>query len=96
MVSQTQPDIPATGNDLFDVKNQYLSNAHQSLVQYILQVAGPIVFKVDSQFQVGAGRMEDLIYSLNYSLRLLESGKIVAWYSPKRKEGMIELRVFEF
>lgn len=66
----------------------------------ILQVAGPIVYKVDSQFQVGAGkfgaRMEDLIYSLNYSLRLLESGKIVAWYSPKRKEGMIELRVFEF
>lgn len=60
------------------------------------QVAGPIVFKVDSQFQVGAARMEDVIYSLNYSLRLLESGKIVAWYSPKRKEGMIELRVFEF
>ncbi|ESQ39097.1 hypothetical protein EUTSA_v10001437mg [Eutrema salsugineum] len=64
------------------------------------QVAGPIVAKLDSQFQVGAGkfgaRMEDLIYSLNYSLRLLESGKIVAWYSPKRKEGMIELRVFEF
>ncbi|KFK37268.1 hypothetical protein AALP_AA4G235300 [Arabis alpina] len=64
------------------------------------QVAGPIVFKVDSQFQIGAvksgAQMEDLIYSLNYSLRLLESGKVVAWYSPKRKEGMIELRVFEF
>ncbi|KAG5404702.1 hypothetical protein IGI04_010821 [Brassica rapa subsp. trilocularis] len=64
------------------------------------QVAGPIVFKVDSQFQVGEGKfgaqMEDLIYSLNYSLRLLESGKVVAWYSPKRKEGMVELRVFEF
>uniref|UniRef100_A0A1J3IPQ7 Protein TRIGALACTOSYLDIACYLGLYCEROL 4, chloroplastic n=1 Tax=Noccaea caerulescens TaxID=107243 RepID=A0A1J3IPQ7_NOCCA len=64
------------------------------------QVAGPIVFKLDSQIQAGAGKfgaqMEDLIYSLNYSLRLLESGKVVAWYSPKRKEGMIELRVFEF
>ncbi|KAJ4892321.1 hypothetical protein Rs2_32069 [Raphanus sativus] len=64
------------------------------------QVAGPIVFKVDSQFEVGAGKfgaeMEDLVYSLNYSLRLLESGKVVAWYSPKRKEGMVELRVFEF
>ncbi|RID61281.1 hypothetical protein BRARA_E00447 [Brassica rapa] len=64
------------------------------------QVAGPIVFKVDSQFEIGAGKygaqMEDLIYSLNYSLRLLESGKVVAWYSPKRKEGMVELRVFEF
>ncbi|KAF2566038.1 hypothetical protein F2Q68_00023933 [Brassica cretica] len=64
------------------------------------QQVGPIVFKVDSQFQVGAGKygaqMEDLIYSLNYSLRLLESGKVVAWYSPNRKEGMVELRVFEF
>ncbi|KAH0889989.1 hypothetical protein HID58_052418 [Brassica napus] len=64
------------------------------------QVAGPIVFKVDSRFQVGEGKfgaqMEDLIYSLNYSLRLLESGKVVAWYSPMRKEGMVELRVFEF
>ncbi|CAH8375131.1 unnamed protein product [Eruca vesicaria subsp. sativa] len=64
------------------------------------QIAGPIVFKVDSQFQVGAGKygaqMEDLIYSLNYSLRLLESGKVVAWYSPKRKEGMVELQVYEF
>ncbi|KAG2332121.1 hypothetical protein Bca52824_003301 [Brassica carinata] len=63
-------------------------------------VAGPIVFKVDSRFQVSGGKygaqMEDLIYSLNYSLRLLESGKVVAGYSPKRKEGMVELRVFEF
>lgn len=67
---------------------------------FMQQVAGPIVFRVDSQFQIGAGkygaRTEDLIFSLNYSLRLLESGKVVAWYSPKRKEGMIEGRVFEF
>ncbi|XP_010544552.1 PREDICTED: protein TRIGALACTOSYLDIACYLGLYCEROL 4, chloroplastic [Tarenaya hassleriana] len=67
---------------------------------FMQQVAGPIVFRVDSQFQVGAGkygaRMEDVMLSLNYSLRLLESGKVVAWYSPKRKEGMIEVRVLEF
>ncbi|GMY22953.1 protein TRIGALACTOSYLDIACYLGLYCEROL 4, chloroplastic [Fagus crenata] len=66
------------------------------------QVAGPIVFRVDSRVLLdsSSGRrgphVEDFIYSLSYSLRLLESGKVVAWYSPKRKEGMIELRLFEF
>lgn len=68
----------------------------------LLQVAGPIVFRVDSKFGLGSSsgkqgpQLEDLIYSLNYALRLLHSGKVVAWYSPKRKEGMIELRLFEF
>ncbi|KAH6755092.1 TRIGALACTOSYLDIACYLGLYCEROL-like protein [Perilla frutescens var. hirtella] len=66
------------------------------------QVAGPIVFRVDSKFSLGSSsnkqglQLEDLIYSLNYSLRLLGSGKVVAWFSPKRKEGMVELRLFEF
>ncbi|CAN4126008.1 unnamed protein product [Withania somnifera] len=66
------------------------------------QVAGPIVFRVDSKFLLNspAGRpglqLEDFVCSLNYSLKLLQSGKVVAWYSPKRKEGMIELRLFEF
>ncbi|KAK3003411.1 hypothetical protein RJ639_020136 [Escallonia herrerae] len=65
-------------------------------------VVGPIVFRVDSRFLLDSSgvrrrpHMEDVIYSLSYSLRLLESGKVVAWYSPKRKEGMIELRLFEF
>lgn len=40
--------------------------------------------------------VEDIIYSLSYSLRILRSGKILAWYSPKRKEAMVELRLFEF
>ncbi|KAK9144820.1 hypothetical protein Sjap_004723 [Stephania japonica] len=66
------------------------------------QVAGPIVLRVDSKFSLGSSsgkhgpHVEDIRYSLNYSLRLLRSGKVVAWYSPKRKEGMIELRLFEF
>ncbi|XP_011093485.1 protein TRIGALACTOSYLDIACYLGLYCEROL 4, chloroplastic isoform X2 [Sesamum indicum] len=69
---------------------------------YQQQVAGPIVFRVDSKFSLdlSPGRhgphLEDLIYSLNYSLRILISGKVVAWYSPRRKEGMVELRLFEF
>lgn len=67
-----------------------------------MQVAGPIVFRVDSKFLLNSpsGRpgvqLEDFLCSLNYSLKLLQSGKVVAWYSPKRKEGMIELRLFEF
>ncbi|KAK4755605.1 hypothetical protein SAY87_009362 [Trapa incisa] len=67
------------------------------------QVAGPIVFRLDSRVSLvpsSSGKrgphLEDLICSLTYSLRLLESGKVVAWYSPRRKEGMIELRLFEF
>ncbi|KAE8038522.1 hypothetical protein FH972_011023 [Carpinus fangiana] len=66
------------------------------------QVYGPIVYRVDSRvlLDYSSGRrgphVEDFICSLSYSLRLLDSGKIVAWYSPKRKEGMIELRLFEF
>ncbi|XP_021756447.1 protein TRIGALACTOSYLDIACYLGLYCEROL 4, chloroplastic-like [Chenopodium quinoa] len=65
------------------------------------QVAGPIVFRADTKCVVDSPwknglQIEDFIYSLSYSLRLLRSGKVVAWYSPKRKEGMIELRVYEF
>lgn len=66
------------------------------------QVVGPVVFRVDSRFSVDSTsgkkgiHVEDFMYSLSYSLRLLHSGKVVAWYSPKRKEGMIELRLFEF
>ncbi|KAF9591324.1 hypothetical protein IFM89_003947 [Coptis chinensis] len=66
------------------------------------QVIGPIVFRIDSKISLGSTperhgpHFEDVMYSLSYSLRLLRSGKVVAWYSPKRKEGMIELRLFEF
>ncbi|KAK1408904.1 hypothetical protein QVD17_41043 [Tagetes erecta] len=62
------------------------------------QIAGPIVFRVNSKvaFDSPSPHIEDIIYSLNYSLRLLGSGKVVAWYSPKRNEGMVEMRVLEF
>ena len=66
-----------------------------------MQVAGPIVFRIDTKCVVDSPwkkglQIEDFMYTLSYSLRLLRSGKVVAWYSPKRKEGMIELRVYEF
>ncbi|KAK0583284.1 hypothetical protein LWI29_035417 [Acer saccharum] len=89
-------------------KSSPVNNAEKSLSSPRLnlifqqQVAGPIVFRVDSKFLLDSSsekqgpHMEDFIYSLSYSLRLLRSGKVVAWYSPKRKEGMIELRLYEF
>ncbi|KAK9076510.1 hypothetical protein SSX86_004844 [Deinandra increscens subsp. villosa] len=62
------------------------------------QIAGPLVFRVNSKvsFDSSSPHIEDIIYSLNYSMRYLGSGKVVAWYSPKRNEGMVEMRVLEF
>ncbi|KAL8129065.1 hypothetical protein V2J09_018220 [Rumex salicifolius] len=65
------------------------------------QIAGPFVLRIDAKYSLhapwnGLVKSEDEMISLNYSLRALESGKVVAWYSPKRKEGMIELRLYEF
>lgn len=66
------------------------------------QVAGPIVFRVDTRVSLGSPsgkhvpHVDDVMYALSYSLRMLKSGKILAWYSPKRKEGMVELRFYEF
>ncbi|KAM7476216.1 hypothetical protein LguiB_023459 [Lonicera macranthoides] len=66
------------------------------------QMVGPYVFRLDSRILLDSSegrpgpRIEDVTYSLTCSLRYLMSGKVVAWYSPKRKEGMVELRLFEF
>ncbi|KAH0462078.1 hypothetical protein IEQ34_009653 [Dendrobium chrysotoxum] len=66
------------------------------------QIAGPILFRVDTRFSFSSPssshlpHVEDVIYGLSYSLRMLQSGKFLAWYSAKRKEGMVELRFFEF
>ncbi|KAJ0111510.1 hypothetical protein Patl1_00042 [Pistacia atlantica] len=78
-------------------KTSSVSNADNSLssprLNFIFQqqVAGPILFRVDSQFSLDstlekhAPHMEDLIYSLSYSLRLLRSGKVVALVLTKKK-----------
>ncbi|WOK94940.1 protein TRIGALACTOSYLDIACYLGLYCEROL 4, chloroplastic [Canna indica] len=66
------------------------------------QVAGPIVFRMDSRVSLGSlsgkpfPHVEDIMFGLSYSFRLLKSGKLLAWFSPKRKEAMVELRLFEF
>lgn len=66
------------------------------------QVAGPIVFRLESKLLLDSAsgkigpHVEDTICSLTYSFLDLESAKAVFWYSPKRKEGMVELRLYEF
>lgn len=65
------------------------------------QIVGPFSFRVDSgvsldlknnEWHVSA---EDPVFAIEYALQVLGSAKAVAWYSPKQKEFMIELRFFE-
>ncbi|KAL5974989.1 hypothetical protein ACLOJK_031665 [Asimina triloba] len=68
------------------------------------QILGGLVFRIDSRIDSSSyspsekliPHADDIVYSLCYAVPRMHSGKIVAWYSPERKEGMIELRVFEF
>ncbi|CAM8990884.1 unnamed protein product [Rhodiola kirilowii] len=64
------------------------------------QVAGPLAFRVDTKFALDSSLRkpspEDLIYSLTYSLKTLEVGQSGSLVFSKKKEGMIELRLFEF
>ncbi|EPS72170.1 hypothetical protein M569_02584 [Genlisea aurea] len=79
-------------------KHSYAPSLPRLNLIFQQQMAGPIVGRVDAMLspERGGPVLEDLILSLCYSLRLLQSGKVVAWYSPKRREGMIELKMFEF
>ncbi|KAK7286944.1 hypothetical protein RJT34_22313 [Clitoria ternatea] len=84
-----------------DVSEQQLASPQLNLI-FQQQVAGPVVFRADSRISLESFTrkhglsIEDFICSLSYSFRSLQSGKVVAWYSPKRKEGMVELRLFEY
>ncbi|XP_061370531.1 protein TRIGALACTOSYLDIACYLGLYCEROL 4, chloroplastic [Gastrolobium bilobum] len=84
-----------------DVTEQASASPRLNLI-FQQQVGGPVVFRADSRILLESFTrkhgvsMEDFICSLSYSFRSLQSGKVVAWYSPKRKEGMVELRLFEF
>lgn len=68
---------------------------------YILQIAGPFSFRVDSGVLVDiedknwSVHIDEPVFALEYALQVLGSAKAVAWYSPKNKEFMIELRFFE-
>ncbi|KAL1339449.1 hypothetical protein AAHE18_U037500 [Arachis hypogaea] len=83
-----------------DVNERAAASPRLNLI-FQQQIAGPFVFRADSRVSLMSmfgkgGPIEDFICSINYSLKSLPSGKIVAWFSPKRKEGMVELRLLEF
>lgn len=61
------------------------------------QVAGPVRARVDSRFAINSHslQMQDLTCGLDYSLESLRAAKLVFWYSPTRKEGMVEMRILE-
>ncbi|KAK3189577.1 hypothetical protein Dsin_029138 [Dipteronia sinensis] len=63
------------------------------------QIAGPFSFRVDSGVELDLKnrdiRANDSVFAIEYALQVLGSAKAVAWYSPKQKEFMIELRFFE-
>ncbi|KAL1211911.1 Protein TRIGALACTOSYLDIACYLGLYCEROL 4 [Cardamine amara subsp. amara] len=65
------------------------------------QIVGPISFKAETGIKIelknGANPMiiDNTVIALEYALEVLFSAKAVAWYSPKQKEFMVELRFFE-
>lgn len=73
-------------------------NATVSIQQ---QIAGPVSFRVDSGVLLDfKGRdcsvhIDEPVFALECALQALGSAKAVAWYSPKHKEFMLELRLFE-
>ena len=66
-----------------------------------MQLVGPFSFRVDSGVELGFKKddsflkVKDPVFALEYALQVLASAKAVAWYSPRQKEFMIELRFFE-
>lgn len=65
------------------------------------QIAGPFSIRVDSGFAVDLKNRDQPIHvdepvlAIEYALQVLGSAKAVAWYSPKHREFMVELRFFE-
>ncbi len=80
--------------------NAFVINSLPVII-YIFQIAGPFLFRVDSGVTVDLKnrdwpiRVEEPVFALEYSLQVLGSAKAVAWYSPKQREFMVELRFYE-
>jgi len=67
-----------------------------------LQIIGPFSFRVDSGVAVNLHpnrewkvNLENPVLAIEYALHVLGSAKAVAWYAPRQKEFMVELRFFE-
>lgn len=64
------------------------------------QIGGPFSLRIDAGVSVdpkkdGYFNVNDHVFAVEYALQVLVSAKAVAWYSPKQREFMIELRFFE-
>ncbi|KAI3423322.1 uncharacterized protein J3R85_011048, partial [Psidium guajava] len=65
------------------------------------QIGGPFSVRVDSRVSVNLKdldrpvRIDDSVFAIEYALQVLGSAKAVAWYAPKHREFMVELRFFE-
>ncbi|KAH6831795.1 hypothetical protein C2S53_008288 [Perilla frutescens var. hirtella] len=68
------------------------------------QIAGPFSFRMDAGVSLDLKKdrdggpylnVNDPVFAVEYALQVLASAKAVAWYSPKQREFMIELRFFE-
>ncbi|XP_068660657.1 LOW QUALITY PROTEIN: protein TRIGALACTOSYLDIACYLGLYCEROL 4, chloroplastic [Aristolochia californica] len=74
----------------------------QAFVSFQQQIGGPFSFRIDSHIGLevnnGEGytaQVHDSVFAVEYALKVLGSAKAVAWYSPKHREAMVELRFFE-
>ncbi|XP_068663504.1 protein TRIGALACTOSYLDIACYLGLYCEROL 4, chloroplastic-like [Aristolochia californica] len=74
----------------------------QALVSFQQQIAGPFSFRIDSHIGLEVtsegdyfARVHNSVFAVEYALKVLGSAKAVAWYSPKHREAMVELRFFE-
>ncbi|CAN8269577.1 unnamed protein product [Cochlearia groenlandica] len=65
------------------------------------QIVGPFSLRAESGVKIdlknGANPLaiNNTVFAIEYALQVLGSAKAVAWYSPKQKEFMIELRFYE-
>ncbi|KAL9670213.1 hypothetical protein QQ045_007764 [Rhodiola kirilowii] len=72
-----------------------------AMISFQQQIVGPFSFRVDSgiglDFNNGDWKIQvdQPVFAVEHSLYVLGSAKGVFWYSPKKKEFMVELRFFE-
>ncbi|GER31470.1 pigment defective 320 [Striga asiatica] len=64
------------------------------------QIAGPFSFRMDAGVTVDLKKecyvnVNDPVFAVEYALQVLASAKAIAWYSPRHREFMLELRFFE-
>ncbi|XP_022158716.1 protein TRIGALACTOSYLDIACYLGLYCEROL 4, chloroplastic [Momordica charantia] len=91
-------DLSNSGKPRTETVKAILPDARFSLQQ---QIAGPISFRADSRVTIDLNKagwgmqVEEPTFALEYALQVLGSAKAIAWYSPKPREFMVELRFYE-